>query len=116
MQAISVIIPTLNRAVSLERTLLSIAKIVKPTDPVEIIVVDNGSIDETASMCRQLVDYVAYLDLRYYYDDMPGLLTRRQRGARQAKGDVLAYLDDDVVLAPTWLESLEDAFCDPKVV
>jgi glucosyl-dolichyl phosphate glucuronosyltransferase len=46
---------------------------------------------------------------------MPGLLSGRHRGAAEARGEILAYLDDDAVLAPTWLESLKDAFQDPVV-
>jgi glycosyltransferase involved in cell wall biosynthesis len=47
---------------------------------------------------------------------MPGLLTGRHRGAKEAGGDILAYLDDDILLTPTWLESLIEGFSDPSVV
>ena len=56
------------------------------------------------------------LALRYFRDDMPGLLTGRHRGAKEARGEILAYLDDDVLLAPGWLEGLRDALRDPAVV
>ena len=95
---------------------MSIGKVLKPADPVEIIIVDNGSVDNTEAVCREVAEKFSHLDWHYVYDDIPGLLTGRHRGAREAKGEILAYLDDDTVLAPTWLEALEDAFRDPKVV
>jgi glycosyltransferase involved in cell wall biosynthesis len=96
--------------------MISIAKILRPADRVEIIIVDNGSVDDTLVAYHQIAETFSQLDWHYFYDDTPGLLTGRHRGAREAKGDVLAYLDDDIVLAPTWLEALEEAFRDRKAV
>jgi glycosyltransferase involved in cell wall biosynthesis len=83
---------------------------------VEIIVVDNGSTDDTARICREIKDRYPKHDWRYFYDDTPGLLTGRHLGAREAKGDLLAFLDDDVLLFPSWLEALNDAIRDPEVM
>ena len=107
MNDISIIIPTYNRAGALLQTMTSIATVVAPRDPVEIIVVDNGSIDDTAGICREIKDRFPKHNWRYFYDETPGLLTGRHLGAREAQGDILAFLDDDVLLAPSWLEALE---------
>jgi len=82
---------------------------------VEIIVVDNGSIDDTASMYREVKDRFSKHNWRYFYDETPGLLTGRHLGAREAQGEILAFLDDDVLLGPSWLEALNLAFKDPEV-
>jgi glucosyl-dolichyl phosphate glucuronosyltransferase len=117
MSDISIIIPTRNRAGPLLQTLISIATVVDaPRDAVEIIVVDNGSIDDTAGVCRQIKHRFPMHNWCYFYDETPGLLTGRHLGARNARGDILAYLDDDVLLAPSWLEALDDAFGDPEVM
>jgi glucosyl-dolichyl phosphate glucuronosyltransferase len=115
MSDISIIIPTFNREALLRRTLESVASVVSATDAVEIIIVDNGSTDQSAKVCQILKEKFCRLEWRYFYEDMPGLLSGRHRGAAEARGEVLAYLDDDAVLAPTWLESLKDAFQDPGV-
>jgi glycosyltransferase involved in cell wall biosynthesis len=113
---ISIIVPTYNRAVALHRTLTSIGKVVRSNDPVEVIIVDNGSGDNTAAVCRDIENRFPKHNFCYFYDEMPGLLTGRHLGARKAKGEILSFLDDDVVLAPSWLAALKDAFSDPEVM
>jgi len=111
----SVIIPTFNRDQLLRNTLESIATVVPSDDSMEIIIVDNGSRDETADVCKYIQQKFSKHRWRYFYDDMPGLLTGRHRGANESTGDVLCYLDDDVLLEPTWYEGIHDAFQDPRV-
>lgn len=116
MADISIIIPTLNRAPTLANALNSITRAIGPSEAVEIIIVDNGSTDHTKQICKHIAEQFPRHQWRYFYDDMPGLLTGRHRGAKEARGDVLVYLDDDILLAPTWLESLKEAFRDPNIV
>lgn len=113
---VTIIIPTFNRAPVLQRTLDGVARLVSGEKAVEILVVDNGSTDETATLCKTVHHAHPSVDLRYICDPMPGLLSGRHRGALEARGDILAFLDDDVLLAPTWLEGLREAFQDPCVV
>ena len=115
MTDISIIIPSLNRARALSEALESAARVIDSDDSVEIIVVDNGSIDLTAGICREIRDRFPQHNWRYIYDDMPGLLTGRHRGAREAHGEILAFLDDDILLAPGWMEALQEAFGDPNI-
>jgi hypothetical protein len=53
---------------------------------------------------------------RYFHEPMPGLLSGRHRGAQEARGEILSYLDDDVLLGPFWLEGVTEAFANPEVV
>src|SRR5215475_6510241 len=96
MSDISIIIPTRNRAGVLIQAMTSIAAVVTSKDPVEIIIVDNGSSDDTASIWREIKDRFPKHDWRYFYDEHPGALTGRHLGAREAKGEILAFLEDDV--------------------
>jgi glycosyltransferase involved in cell wall biosynthesis len=116
MAEISIIVPTRNRAGILNNLLNSIARVADFPQGVEIIIVDNGSMDKTKDLCYSVAERFPSLDFRYFYDDMPGLLTGRHRGAQEARGEILAYLDDDVLLTPTWFDALQDAFRDPNVV
>ncbi|MEV6859902.1 glycosyltransferase family 2 protein [Streptosporangium subroseum] len=45
-----------------------------------------------------------------------GLSGGKNTGAAIASGDIVAYLDDDAIAAPGWLEALEEGFCDPAVM
>jgi glycosyltransferase involved in cell wall biosynthesis len=111
----SLIIPTQNRAAMLARTLESVANVVNPLESVEMIVVDNGSTDGTADVCKAIGARFPRHRWRYVYEGMPGLLSGRHRGAREARGDILCYLDDDVLLAPGWLDGIREAFRDSNV-
>src|SRR5262245_59390976 len=108
MMDISIIIPTLNRARSLSKTLESIAEVISSVDTIEVIIVDNGSTDQTAKASQAIKEKYSQYEWRYFYEPMPGLLSGRHRGAKEARGDIFAYLDDDVVLAPSWLDALKD--------
>src|SRR5262249_41009809 len=117
MSDISIIVPTRNRAGLLLQALISIATVAGASrNPLEIIVVDNGSIDDTASICRAIKDRFPKHNWRYFYDETPGLFTGRHLCAKETQGEILGFLDGDVLLAPSWLEALDDAFRDPEVM
>lgn len=71
----------------------------------ELIVVDNASTDDT----RQVVAERAG-QLRYIYEPITGLSVARNTGAKLAQAEILAYLDDDAVASPHWLETLYTAY------
>ena len=100
---ISVIIPTRDRADLLKLALRSLAKQALP--PAEVIVIDNGSRDNTREVAEQ-----SPITVRYFYDESPGLHRGRNFGAREAKSDILTYLDDDVECFPTLLSTMARAF------
>lgn len=105
----SVVIPTYNRAASLEITLHSLTRIHNAGCPYEILVIDNGSTDST----RQIVEFFQRTllpQLKYVFEPSPGLHNGRHHGAFEAKGSILCYLDDDVEVDPMWLRSVKDAF------
>ena len=83
---ISIIIPTLNRCDLLKKTIESILKHNKNYELYELIVVDNGSSDATKNIFEDIKLANKEAKLNYFYDDIPGLLTGRHRGAKEAKG------------------------------
>lgn len=104
---VSIIIPTLNRAASLKTTLLSI--LAQQDAPLhEVIVVDNGSTDNTAAVCNEVGGGMA--NFLYIYDREPGLLTGRHRGAQVASGSILCFIDDDVELNSRWIRAISATF------
>src|SRR3989337_1555861 len=107
---ISVIIPTLNRSGLLDRTLLSLTQQTLPTQDYEILVIDNGSSDNTVNVVEQ---YQAKFDhLQYVLEKKPGLHAGRHRGLKESNGDILVFADDDIEALPTWLEGIQESFQD----
>jgi glycosyltransferase involved in cell wall biosynthesis len=70
----------------------------------EIIVIDNASQDRTGQIARQLPD------VRVIDEPCKGLVVARERGRREASGDVLVYLDADCRAPLQWLSRIEEHF------
>jgi glucosyl-dolichyl phosphate glucuronosyltransferase len=113
---LSIIIPTRNRPDALRRTLESVAQLEPRSDNYEVLVVDNSSAAQTRTVFESVQTKFSSRPWRYFYDAMPGLLSGRHKGAQEAQGDILAYLDDDVRLGKNWFEALCEIFQDPTVV
>ncbi|MEA5462893.1 glycosyltransferase family 2 protein [Leptothoe sp. PORK10 BA2] len=108
---ISAIICTHNRAQYLGAAIDSLLD--QTLDNVEVIVVDNASTDNTTEVVQQRLSDPR---LRYVYEATLGLSSARNTGANAAKGDIVAYLDDDAEACPQWLASLLEVYQnDPKV-
>ena len=105
---LSVIIPTLNRAESLRRCLASICRQSLNADRYEVLVIDNGSSDHTAGVCREFARTMRHL--HYKKEPVPGLLAARHAGWREAGADILTFCDDDIEALPTWLETVLSLF------
>ena len=111
---ISIIIPTRNRAILLKKVLDSITKQTYPKDLYEVIVVDNGSTDDTKYVVSSFKSKIP--NLCYFFSDIPGLHTGRNLGLENARGDILCYIDDDSFVTKGWLMGVKNAFKDPNVV
>ncbi|WP_369407663.1 glycosyltransferase family 2 protein [Sulfurospirillum tamanense] len=110
---LSVIIPTKDRSSLLAKALGSIERQTLPEKLFEILVIDNGSADNTREIVKQ---YEAKIEnLRYFYDATAGLHTGRHVGLRESRADLLVYLDDDVELFPNHLCSVLESFEDKCV-
>jgi glycosyltransferase involved in cell wall biosynthesis len=98
----------------LKLALESIAKQNLSQQSFETIVVDNGSTDETKEVVDSFVKNIP--NLRYFYEETPGLHVGRHKGLKEAKADILVYADDDIEAFPTWLEGIVEAFEDKDVM
>jgi len=99
----TIIIPTRNRANYLSSSILSLTKQTYPASHFEIIIVDNGSTDNTKEISKKLISKYTDNRINYIYEPEPGLLSGRHRGAFEAKGDILIFIDDDIIAYNYWL-------------
>ena len=105
---ISVIVPTRNRARSLKLLLDSFDELVPPPVPYEIVIADNGSDDDSP---RILSQWRAAGPNRHVVRVVePGKSRAVNAAIAQSKGQLLAFLDDDVVAEPRWLAEVWDYF------
>ncbi len=104
---VSVIIPTRNRADLLEVTLQSLVEQTMPIKDFEVIVVDNGSTDNTPEVATR---FKSLLQVKYVYEKQPGLHRGRHAGWQNARSNYLAFADDDIRAFPSWLESIYSVF------
>ncbi|WP_019616971.1 glycosyltransferase [Psychromonas ossibalaenae] len=111
---LSVIIPTRNRADALIGALQSLTQQTFSQDLFEVIVVDNGSTDNTKEVVSSFNAQIK--NLIYIYDPTPGLHIGRHRGLLASRANILVYGDDDIKAFPTWLEAINDTFLDQEVV
>ena len=102
MAQIAAIIPTYNRAGLVERAIASVLAQTSP--PAEVIVVDDGSTDDTNTTIAQFGDQV-----RYIAQTNAGVSAARNVGAGTASGDWLAFLDSDDTWRPDHLERVATA-------
>ena len=111
---LSIVIPTKNRADLLRMALQSIERQRADQNVYEVIVIDNGSTDGTRDAAREYQQKIK--NCRYIYDARPGLHVGRNRGLLESKGELIGYLDDDVILFPNWINTVLTAFEDKEVV
>ncbi|MDQ6886164.1 MAG: glycosyltransferase [Gemmatimonadota bacterium] len=104
---ISVIIPTLSRPRQLTRCLDALARQIYPRELFEVIVADDGSPVSAASVVDTFRDR---LDVTFLALGHAGPGAARNAGASRARGDVLAFTDDDCEPEPNWLVALANQF------
>jgi glycosyltransferase involved in cell wall biosynthesis/peptidoglycan/xylan/chitin deacetylase (PgdA/CDA1 family) len=97
---LSVVVPTYNRASLLDRCLAALAAQEAPGGELEVVVVDDGSTDETP---RVLERYASLMPLRFERQPNRGQPAALNRGIELARGATCVFLDDDVLARPRFL-------------
>ncbi len=97
---VSVVIATKDRSRSLDRALASLRR-QTGAPPFEVIVVDNGSRDDTAGVVERNAS--AGLSVRYVAEPQPNRGKARNRGVAAARGALLLFCDDDVAAPAGWV-------------
>jgi len=104
--AVSIIIPTRNRAAILARCLDSVVGNASTTDWSEIIVVDDCSTDQTPQVVQEFAQK-SKIPIQWLRQQEPlGANAARNRGVNTALSNILIFIDDDVIAPVGWLERL----------
>jgi len=107
---ITAAICTYNRADLLAGALESLLDQTLPKHAYEVLVVDNGSTDETPDVVRRYAETAGGATLRSCVAEPPGLSHARNTAVRMAKAEIVAFMDDDALASPRWLEALLEAY------
>lgn len=101
---VTVAIPTYNRADFLRQTLAGIAAQQFPRDHFEVLVIDNNSRDHT---CAVVAEFAAAQPApRYVPEPQQGLDYARNRAIAEARGEIVLFGDDDILVQPDWLAQM----------
>ena len=107
IKSVSIVIPVYNEQDQLLACLECIAA--QTVKPLEVIVVDNNSTDDTAAIAR-CFDFVKVVS-----EPRQGLMFARDRGFDAAQGKLIGRIDADTVLVPDWVEHIQKVFEDPRI-
>lgn len=105
---VTIAIPTYNRESWLKQTLTGLTKQDYPADRLEILIIDNNSPDQT----QQLVNSFAHAPHppRHILETQQGANYARNRALEEARGEIIVYGDDDILMQSTWLRELMQPF------
>jgi cellulose synthase/poly-beta-1,6-N-acetylglucosamine synthase-like glycosyltransferase len=106
--SITVVVPVRDGESTIGDCLDAILATDYPPDRREILVVDNGSRDGTASQIQSR-------PVRYLREPQRGVSNARNRGIAEGTGEILAFVDADCLAEPQWLTELVRPFADPEV-
>jgi glycosyltransferase involved in cell wall biosynthesis len=101
MPMFSVLIPTYNRSDILERCLQAVLNQTVPPSSYEVIVVDDGSTDNTPQIAARFADGER---VRYFRQPNQGPSAARNLGIREARSDLVLFIGDDILCPPDLLE------------
>jgi mycofactocin system glycosyltransferase len=104
--AVTVIVPTRDRARDLDECLGALDHLVYPRSRLDVVVVDDGS-DDPSGLAAVVGRHGARLLIN---DHNRGPSYSRNRAAAEASGEIIAFIDSDCVASPTWLQELVPFF------
>lgn len=107
---LSIIICTYNRDKYVGPLLESIAKNDYPKNDYEILLVDNNCTDNTRSVCENFVKSHPDIIFRYVIETEQGLSAARNKGIKEAKGEIIIYVDDDALVDTNYIRSFAEHF------
>ena len=106
---ISIIIPSYNSEKTISRCLEALRHQSLPRSEYEIIVIDDGSLDNTQQILNSMPD------IRAYFQNNDGPSSARNFGVKQSQGEIIVFTDSDCIPDPDWLDKLTAPLAQPEV-
>src|SRR5262245_39522139 len=106
---ISAVITTYNRSEMLAEALNAVLNQETGGVCYEVVVVDNNSTDNTRATVEAFIAK-GHSNLRYVFEPKQGIAHGRNAGVGAARGDIIAFTDDDVVVTGNWIATIKRAF------
>lgn len=110
---VSIIVPVKNEEKVVERLLKALVNLTYPEK--EVIIVEDGSTDNTSQICRRYAEDYPSLIKFYHKNPSHGKPSAINYAARKATGEIIAVYDADTVIEPDALQQIVPHFTDPKV-
>jgi len=111
---ISVIIPTYNRCQLLKECLESLGRQTYPLSDIEVMVVNDGSTDGTEAFLEDFKTRAPF-QFRYFRQQNKGPAAARNLALQNAKGNLIAFTDDDCTVDPDWLKEFAKGFQEKRI-
>lgn len=97
----SIIIPTYNRANIIKKTIERLSDQTYPFNKYEVIIVDDGSVDNTKDIVKSMkVPYI----LKYFRQEKKGASAARNYGIKKARGEIIIFIDSDISVNQNFIE------------
>ncbi|MFC4987847.1 glycosyltransferase [Saliphagus infecundisoli] len=107
---LSAVIPVYNDPYGIRTTLESLTSQTYPIDSYEILVVDNGSEDETRKVVQEYCERYPELVTLLIEDEIQSSYAARNKGVEHAHGALISFIDADMTVEPTWAKSVVDSY------
>ena len=111
---VSVVIPVYEDPTGIRRTLESVTQQTVSSSTYEVIVVDNGSSDDTRDIIQEFETAAPDLVTLVVEDEVQGSYAARNAGISQATGEIIAFIDADMTVEQSWVESVIATMTDDK--
>ncbi len=111
---IALVICTYNRDKYLPEALESIKNQTFDKGKFQLLIIDNNSTDKTANISKDFISKNPSLNIKYCFEQQKGLSFARNRGVTEAEAPIISYVDDDVILSPSFLQGMVDFFDEYK--
>lgn len=109
---ISIIVPVLNAERDINRCIESLINQNYPKDRYEIIIVDNGSVDNTINILNR---YHEYNNIKILYEYNKGSYSARNTGIKNSKGEIIVFTDSDCIVSENWIMELSKGFISDNI-
>jgi glycosyltransferase involved in cell wall biosynthesis len=109
----SIIIPSFNRVDEIKELVRSIQNLNHDRSRFEVLVIDDGSTDETIEFLKKYQKEGNY-NLKYFSQENRGPGSARNMGMREATGDFFIFVDSDCTVPDSWLDEIDKALNDSQ--